>query len=117
MSIVQILGLLLALSVAGNAWLGRSYLGQRDVATVAVVRQEQATGAAVACSQGTEALQVAAVERAADNKPAVARAAASAIKHEQVAQQILQAPASAPGDDCKSADDAFNDWISARAPK
>lgn len=115
MSITHILGLLLTVSVAGNAWLGSSYLDARDKRTEAIGQRDQARSAAQTCSDATEALQAAAKTREQENKAAIAKAAAAAVARERRAQLQLATPATRPGDDCGSADDRFNNWLKARA--
>jgi hypothetical protein len=114
MSLAQTLGLLLALSVAGNAWLGSSYLGARDERTEAIGQRDQARGAATMCSDATEALQEAAAKGKQENAAAVAQAAAAGAERERRAQAQLATPATRPGDDCGSAGDRFNNWLTAR---
>lgn len=114
MSIIQILGLLLALSVAGNAWLGSTYLGARDERTEAIGQRDQARSAATMCSDATEALQEQATRRQVEGQAAIAAARKAALGHEGRAQQILATPASTPGNDCKSADDRARSWLKSR---
>jgi hypothetical protein len=114
MTIIQILGLLLALSVAGNAWLGSSYLGARDERTQAIGQRDQARGAASMCSDATEALQEAAGQRTKENAAAVAQAAAAGAARERRAQLQLSTPATRPGNDCGSAGDRFDNWLKGR---
>jgi hypothetical protein len=115
MSIIQILGLLLALSVAGNAWLGNSYLGARDERTEAIGARDQARGAAILCGESVQALNDAAVKREKEHGVEVAQAAASAAVLQRRAQLQLVTPATRPGDDCGSAGDRVNNWLKARA--
>jgi hypothetical protein len=106
--------LALAISLAANALLGWAYLGQRDTATTAVVQQEQATGAAQACSQGTESLLTEAAENARQGAPKRAAAAQAAEIHDKRADEILATPAAVPGDDCKSAQAQVDLWWKGR---
>jgi hypothetical protein len=99
----------LAISVAANVLLGWAYLGQRDTATVAVVKEEQATGAAVACSQGTDTLTKQADSRKKAAAPKREEAKRQAEDHNRKADEILAAPAAAP-DDCKSAQARVDAW-------
>lgn len=108
------LAISLALSLAGNALLGRAYLGQRDKATVAVVETKQVTGAAVACSKGTESLVTQAVKRKAAAAPEIAAAKQQADAGDKRADVILATPPVAPGDDCRSAQARVDTWWESR---
>lgn len=107
----------LAISLAGNAFLGRAYLGQRDTAVVAVVKTEQATGAALACSAGVDDLQTKAETRRLEAAPRVEAAKQAAAAGNRKADVILATPATAPGDDCKSATDRVDAWWADRGVK
>lgn len=108
-----IIGLLisLTLSLAGNAWLGKAYLGKRDTAVQASTNLTHATGAALSCSASVENLDKQAVQRAADAAPKRVAAAATAAKGNAKADVILSTAATAPGDDCKSATARANSWF------
>lgn len=114
MSPITILGLLLAISVIGNAWLGQAYVGVRDERTVAIGERDDARGAASACSDATEALRELYDKRTIENKAAVAQAAAAATARAAAAQRLLATPATRPGDDCGSAGDRFSTWLQER---
>lgn len=109
------LAVALVISVLANLFLGSAYLGQRDTATVAVVQQHQATGAATACSQGTEALVTKAEERKVKAAPRREQAKKAAEVHERRADVILATPPAAPADDCKSAQARIDTWWEARS--
>lgn len=104
------LGIVLAISLAANMALGWAYLGQRDAAVVAVERTSQATGAAVACSSGVDKLEKQAETRHAAAAPKIAAAKVAAVTAAKKADVILATPATAPGDDCKSATDRVDAW-------
>lgn len=112
--ILTSLAIALALSAAGNVFLGSAYLKQRDSATEAKVETVYITAAAKECSQATETLQAAGKKRAAENAPKAEAAKAEADKHERKADQILAASAAVPGDACKSADALVDAWWEAR---
>jgi hypothetical protein len=114
MSLIQIMGLLLAISVAGNAWLGTSWIFAEKREATAVEQGNQARGAAEMCSAGTLKLEDAARTRAAEGLRAMEHAQQQAQMHEAKAQQILSAPPSTPGNDCKSADDRARAWLTSR---
>ncbi len=107
----------LILSLAGNAFLGRAYLGQRDKAVVAVEKTDQATGAAVACSAGVDDLQTKAETRRLAAAPKVEAAKQAAVAGNKKADVILATPASTPGNDCKSATDRVDAWWADRGTK
>lgn len=107
--------ILLALSVAGNAALGWAYLGQRDKAVTHEVREQQATGVALKCSEGTESLQTKAAERHAAAAPKIEQARQQAAAADRRADAILAAPPAAPGDVCVSAQALVDDWWAGRA--
>jgi len=114
-SLSQVLGLLLAISVAGNAFLGKAYLGQRDTAIVATTETKQADGVAKACTEGVKTLGVQAAKRHAEGAPKVEAAAQQAEEAEKQAIEILTTPAAVHGDDCKSAQATVDAWWSRKA--
>lgn len=111
------LAISLAISLAGNAALGWSYLGQLDKAVVAVERTEQATGAAVACSAGVDNLETQAETRRLAAAPQILAAKQTAAAASKKADIILATPASTPGNDCKSAADRIDTWWTDRGSK
>lgn len=114
-SIVQILAVLLAVSIAGDAALGWLYLAKRDEVAKTGVQLEQANTSALECSAHTDDLYQRAEQLQKDGAIVRAAAAASAAGHEQWATQILATPASTPGDACKSAADLAHDWLRKRS--
>ena len=106
------LAILLAISLIANAALGYAYLGQRDKATVAVVQEQHATGAAQECNKGTEQLETKAKERQAAAAPKIEAAKHKAKALDAQADQILTAPAAVPGDACASAQARLDRWWS-----
>ena len=110
MNPLAILGLLLAISMAGNAFLGNAYLSQRDKAVTGEVKTEQATGVAQACSKGVDELAVRADERKKLAAAAMAEAKKQARTLDRQADAILATPPAAPGDDCASAQRRLDDW-------
>lgn len=114
MSIVQVLAVALALSMAGNAALGWAWLGARDQVAVATTERDDARAAASACSDATEALRELADKRGAEAKHAQAVAREAAGRREGRAQQILSTPAAVPGDDCGSARVRVDGWLKGR---
>lgn len=105
----------LVASLAANAVLGWSWLGQRDAATAAQLQRDQARGDASACSDAVEDLRTLADQRASEAKAARAEAAAKAKSHNQKADTILATPPAVPGDDCRSAQLRIGDWLNGRS--
>ena len=117
MSAAQVMALLLALSVAGNAFLGRAYLGQRDTAVQTKVEYRNVEVAATACSESIDNRKKVADKRHVDAKPAIAAAAKQAEDANKEADRILSTPATVQGDDCKSAQDRVSSWWLAQKVK
>lgn len=115
MSLSQVLGLLLAISLAGNAFLGKAYLGQRDTATVATTETKQADGVAKTCTDGVKTLSTQAVKRHAEGAPKVEAADKAAEEAGKLAIQIISTPAAVPGDTCASAQAALGEWWARKA--
>lgn len=113
MTPTTILGVALAISIAGNAGLTYAYLGQRDETTAAQGERDQARAAATACSDATENLRELADKRESENKKLRAAAAARAKTLNEEADAILSTPASDP-DDCKAASQRLDRWLKGR---
>lgn len=113
MNITTILGIALAISMAGNAGLTYAYLGQRDATVAAEKDRDQARGAATACSEATDELVKQAAKRATAAAQARQDAAAKARNREELADAILSTPASDP-DDCKAAQQRAAAWLKGR---
>lgn len=111
---MKALAIALVLSLLGNAWLGHSYLGQRDTAVEAKTDVKHIAGAAQECSQGTEQLQQQGKQREADAAPKRAAAAAKADEHNRTADRILTTPPAVPGDACASAQAELDSWWAGR---
>lgn len=112
---MNLVHVILALSLAGNAALGWAYLHQRDATTTAKVEQRQATGVALECSKGTESLETKAAERHAAAAPKIEQARQQAGAADRRADAILATPPAAPGDVCVSAQALVDDWWAGRA--
>lgn len=115
MSLSQVLGLLLAISLAGNAFLGKAYLGKRDDAVVATTETKQADGVAKACGDGVKNLSAQATKRQQDAAPKVEAARQQAEDAGKLAIEILTTPAAVPGDACASAQAALDAWWTRKA--
>lgn len=102
--------IILTISLLANAVLGIAYLGKRDQAVTHAVREQQATGVALKCSEGTEQLETKAKQRAAEAGPARQAAADKDRQHQAKAQQIMSTPPAAPGDACASAQAVVDTW-------
>lgn len=112
--IIAALALLLALSTTANAWLGNEYISARQEAALQAERTRQATDAAMQCSSSIGELEDRARAAAARALPVLAAAQAKALSLEQRAQATLAAPATVPGDDCRSARDRLEAWLASR---
>jgi len=113
MNPLLILGIALAISMAGNAGLTYAYLGQRDETTAAQGERDQARSAATACSDATDDLRDLADKRAKEAARARQDAAAKAKNKDELADAILSTPAS-DADDCKAAAQRGTNWLKGR---
>jgi hypothetical protein len=112
--IIAGLSVALAASMAGNVLQFEAYLGQRDKTVKADAEAGKQREAADACTRGVDSLAKAATAQVAAAAAAAAAAKATAAKRAALADEILAAPASVPGDDCKSAQDRAARWLSRR---
>lgn len=108
------LAIVLAISLLANAGLTYFYLGARDNVTAAEKDRDQAKDAAQTCSDSVDSLQLTARDNAAKSRKAIAAAATLAQTRDQRADEVLATPATAPGNDCKSADDRITRWLKGR---
>ena len=114
MNPIAIIAIALAISLSGNAALGWAWLGSRDEIAAQGVQLDAAGKAATACSEATDKLLTLADKRLEEAKTARAAAAAAAKGRQQRADDILSAPPSVPGDDCKSAEYRATKWLRSR---
>jgi hypothetical protein len=114
MTTVAMVLIALGISLAGNATLSLFWLGARDTVAKQGVQLKAAGVAAQACSDATDNLLTLADKRLEQAKAARAQAAAASKGRQQRADAILSAPASTPGDDCKSAGDRAAQWLKSR---
>lgn len=112
---MQALGLVLALSVAGNVALGRAWLSVRDDLAAATVQRDQARTDASACSDATDDLRELADKRQAAAAPARAAAATVARTLTKRSDATLAAAPTVPGDMCASLQALGDNWLQARA--
>jgi hypothetical protein len=112
-----VLGALLALSVAGNGLLTRSYLEQRDNARSAMDQAERNLTVARQCSDGVAQLQQAAEDRAKAAETERAAALKLAGQAQRRAQQLLVRKPTVPGDNCASTRVQIDDWLSGRGTR
>ena len=115
MAPVQALALALALSVAGNALLGRAWLSVRDDLAAATVQRDQARSDASACSDATNDLRALADKRQAAAAPGRAAAATVARTLTRRADATLASAPAVPGDMCASLQALGDNWLQARA--
>lgn len=108
--LVVVLGL-----IAGNVTLGYLWLQERDAATIAGEQLADTTRDAKQCSDSVTQLAVIAASDAASAASAVAAAKLTAAQAEQRARRQQSTPPSTPGDDCKSASQRFDRWLTERA--
>ena len=106
----------IAALVASSAALGHAWLGARDDVATLQVQYNQATNAAGLCSKGAADMQTRAGAAAKAAAPIRAAAAASAAVADKRADQILASSPTTPTNDCKSAADQVDAWLSTRPP-
>lgn len=112
--VIAVLGLLLATSAVGNAYLGQMYLAKRDEAIRLGDRLDQAQTAAQACSDGVDKLRT---DQEAQHKAAMAAiyaARRAALKAYQAADAERTRPQAVPGDACASAEVETREWLQRR---
>ena len=105
----------LVASLAANAVLGWSWLGQRDAATAAQLQRDQARGDASACSDAVEDLRELANKRAQAAAPARRAAASAAQDLAARADHTLRQAPSNPADTCASMQALGDRWLQGRA--
>ena len=107
----------LVASLAANAALGWSWLGQRDAATAARLQRDQARGDASACSDAVEDLRELADKRG-QAATAARRAAASAAQDlaARADHTLRQAPSN-PADTCASMQTLGDEWLQGRGAR
>lgn len=108
------LGVLLLASLAGNAFVGKAYLEQRDRATAAEAHSGAANRAALNCSEGVASLRttIDAERRAHQAELATAR---DLRKQKQGnATREMTRPPAVPGNACASAELENREWLQRR---
>jgi len=108
------LAALLLTSLAGNAFLGRSYLKQRDSTVVADERRATAVESARLCSQGVDRLNDAISGQRAQHEAAIEAARLEGIKAGKRAQAERSRKQAVPGDVCASAKAENDEWYQNR---
>ena len=111
------MAIILLISLAANAFVGRAYLAARDTATTAEHQRDQARSDATACSDATEDLRDLAVKRAKAAAPARAAAASAAQGLQARADYTLRLRPSNPADVCASMQALGDEWLQGRAQK
>ena len=104
----------LVASLAANAVLGWSWLGQRDAATAARLQRDQARGDASACSDAVDDLRELANKRAQAAAPARRAAASAAQDLAARADHTLRQAPSNPADTCASMQTLGDKWLQGR---
>lgn len=107
----------LAVSMAGNVMLGRSYLAERDDATEARASAGQARDAAQQCDDGVRSLQAAAEARARTAETERDAALRRQRAAQATAAELLARAPKNPADLCASAQVQVNEWLSNRGPR
>lgn len=103
----------LLLSVA-NVVLFNWWQTERDAATQAGEQLAIATRSAQECSAGVESLVTEAKLKAASAAKSIASARKKAENAERRVRDILSSGPSQPGNDCASAQDRVNQWLTER---
>ena len=114
MSILAILGIALALSLAGNAGLGWLLKDAWQDAATAQSAYEQAKAAGVQCSEGVAKLAIAGAAREKAAKDALRAAQGARAAADARALQTLQVAPSKPDDLCASASELNASKLAAR---
>ena len=101
--------------LASTATLGYAWLGARDDVATLRAQYNQTANAAGLCSKGVADMQTRAADAAEVAAPRRAAAAASAAAADKRADQILASSPTTPTNDCKSAADQVDAWLSTRS--
>lgn len=111
---IAVLGVLLAVSLAGNALVGKAYLEQRDRAGLAERARDTAASAAGACSRGVVQMREAGQQQAKAAEADIAAARAEGVKAGERAAGERHRPQAVPGNACASAQVETDDWLKRR---
>lgn len=112
--LIAVLGLLLATSAAGNAYLGQMYLAKRDEAIKLAEQRDAAKDVAQACSDGVDKLRA---DLEVQHKAAMAameKARLAALKAYGAADAERNRKQAVPGDACASAEVETREWLQRR---
>lgn len=112
--IMTILGVLLAVSLAGNALVGSAYLEARDRANLAERARKTAADAAEACSRGVVILQEAGKRQREEHDAAIEKARQEGMQAGRRAGLERNRPQAVPGDVCASATVETREWLQRR---
>ncbi len=112
--IMTVLGVLLAVSLAGNAIVGNAYLDVRDRANLAERARDTAASAAGACSRGVVLLREAGQRQKAENEAAIEAARAAGMEAGRRAAGERNRSQAVPGNACASAQVETDDWLKRR---
>ncbi|MDP2018978.1 hypothetical protein [Hydrogenophaga sp.] len=112
--LVTTLGVLLAVSTAGNALLGHMLLEARETASAAESQRDGAQETARLCSEGTaKIMEAVRVEREV-HKTELEQARAARQGKQGNAQHEIYRPPAVAGDDCASALVENREWLQRR---
>lgn len=114
---IELTLLALIVSIAANILLYRAMSMQKTRATIAETNLTTANAATKTCNDSIAGLEAAATARGVKSGAARERARQKALGLEQRAQQELSTPATAPGNDCKSAQDRVDRILLRRAER
>ncbi len=110
-------GVVLAISLSGNAYLFNTLGQARERAARADAGRITAVAVAQTCSNYVQKLTADGARRAAEAKPLIEAAAAGAAEANRKADgEATRAPA-VPGDACASAEAETREWLLRRQPK
>jgi len=112
--VIVVLGLLLATSAAGNAYLGQMYLAKRDEAIKLGEQRNAAKDSAKACSDGVDKLAKAGDAQHKAAMAAITAARQEALKAYGAADAERNRPQAVPGDVCASAEVETREWLQRR---
>jgi hypothetical protein len=112
--LMTVLGVLLAVSVAGNVLVGNAWLETRDRANLAERARDTAASAAGACSRGVLLTREAGQKQAKDAEALIAAARADGVEAGRRAAWERFRQQAVPGDACASAQVETDDWLKRR---
>lgn len=109
--IIAVLGVLLAVSIGGNALLASAYMETREQAALNERARKTAADAAGSCSAGVKRLQDAAKQQADAHAKALDAAREAGRQAGLKAAGERNRPQAVPGDACASATVETREWL------